>query len=46
MDVKKEHDAMKFSVGVAYAIPSKWEDGNLYTFWIFNDGVKDPPCTA
>jgi hypothetical protein len=46
MDVRQEHDAMTFTVGTAFAIPSKWEDGNLYTFWIYNDGVKDPPCTA
>lgn len=46
IDVKVDYDSTTFTVGTAYAIPHKWEDGNHYTFWIFNDGVKDPPCTT
>lgn len=44
MEVKYEQEAATFKVGTAYAIPRKWEDGNQYTFVVYNDGVKDPPC--
>ena len=46
IDVKYEKEKTTFKVGTAYAMPQPFgDDGVLYTFFVYNDGVKDPPCT-
>jgi hypothetical protein len=38
-------EATTFKVGTAYAMPQTYDDGVLYTFFVYNDGAKDPPCS-
>lgn len=45
IDVKYEKEKTTFKVGTAYAMPESFGDGVLYTFFVYNDGVKDPPCS-
>lgn len=46
IDVKYEKEKTTFKVGTAYAMPQPFgDDGVLYTFFVYNDGVKDPPCS-
>jgi hypothetical protein len=45
MSVKYDTEETTFKVGTVHAIASKWEDGSKYTFVVYNEGVKNPPCS-
>ncbi len=44
LDIKHEAEATQMKVGAAVAVPKEFKDGVLYTFMVYNEGVKSAPC--
>ncbi|MFO0569156.1 MAG: hypothetical protein U0263_26090 [Polyangiaceae bacterium] len=44
LDVKFEEEATQMKVGTALAVPKPFGKGVLYTFMVYNEGVKTAPC--